>query len=64
MNVYYYGFHDSEWPDRVAFVILAKDRYNAADMAEDYCETQGILFDPNNVSEAYESDQVEEVYKI
>lgn len=61
-------FGDGTWPARVEAVILADDRYEAMDRAEDYREARGlrpVSEDPKcDVAALIEEDAVEGVHRV
>ncbi len=67
LSVFVLRSFDGVWPSRVAVVMLAKDRYDAIEMAEEWLELRGApkLEETNlEVFEAMEEDELDEVYKV
>lgn len=67
-NVFVLRHFDGEWPTRVELVILAADRYEATEKANEYREAiYAPLVEDEDVSEVaglFEHDDVEAVYRV
>lgn len=66
LSVFVLRAFDGSWPARVALVILARDRYEAAEKAEEFLEGKGTTLEKSGfeVAEAMEDAKLEEVYKV
>lgn len=63
-GIYVWLQDDGIWPPRVRCVIMARNRYDAEEKAEDFASQHGVPApDYADVVEVYEHDLVEGVFK-